>query len=374
MVLRILRGFAAVGRRSSKKVRVLVGGPRRPALARQAAPGHALTPAVPRAARAVHRLVALKVLRGGEGGTPSVGFPAARRFSRRVVADGGVLVAFVSVARRVVERARTRPNRGPFRPERPELRLAGDELGGRLLAVDFARTEPGVVRGEALHLGAQRVVVARQRAHPALQLAHCTPQRLRRALLRRCARVAAAAGPGPSARNAGSAGERAERRGRAGRGGARGVREDGARANQREGGPTGKPDVFLGGGARGLSVGHQGRGLVARRARDGWGSAHDRVRGYRRGDRSRGSETKVLRYRLNVTARVCWNHEPRTGLDHSRTPRGFIRENDSRTSGFLRQSQVRSAPPATEDATRSGAVSFSRRFFSPSEICARDVP
>ena len=301
MVLRICRGFPSAREKTFVFVkRVLMRGLRGPALARQTAPCHALAPAVPRAARAVHGLVALGVLRGGEhaarcGGVFVIFIVIA--FRGIPLPDGGVFVA--RLGRPVgVRRGTRRLRRRAFRPERAELRLAGDELVGRILAVAQV-TEPGVVRAEALNLGAKHVVVARQRVHLPLQLAHLPSQSLREKLRGRRARVAVAAKPGASAGSAGSAEERAERRGRAGGGGVRGVREDAARAHQRESGLAGKPDASLGGGARGLAVDHQRGGLIAWHAGDGWGNAHDRVRGYRRGDRSRGSvESKPLSYTL----------------------------------------------------------------------------
>jgi hypothetical protein len=239
VVLRVRDGVRFVKR---VRMRGLFG----PALARQTAPCHALAPAVPRAARAVHGLVArVLVLRGGEhaaglrGGVFTIFVVIASRGIP--LADGGVFVARLSrVARVGVRRGRSlRLHRqDSLRPERAELRLAGDELVGRLLAVAQV-TEPGVVRAEALNLGAQRVVVARQRVHLPLQLTHLPSQSLREALRGRRARVAVAAEPGASAGSAGSAEERAERRGRAGGGGVRGVREDAARAHQRESGLAG---------------------------------------------------------------------------------------------------------------------------------------
>ena len=241
-------------------------GLRRPALARQAAPGHALAPAVPRAARAVHRLVALGVLRGGEGARRCLGVAARRLF---------FLVAFFSAP------------------------LAD---GG----VSIAR----VVR---------------------------TPRRRR-------ARVTAAAGPGPPRKR--------RERGRTRRG-TRSRRTRRARRTRRwrtrpptRGGLAGNQTPPWA-AALADARGHQGRGLVARHARDGWRNAHARVRGYpcegtaRAGVSQEFLEAKrvtpsvfIAKYRYNLNSRtLVWSpwfslsiRRPRffdwskqvSGCDHSR--------------------------------------------------------
>ena len=137
----------------------------------------------------------------------------------------------------------------------------------------------------------------------------------------------------------------------------RGVREDAARAHQRESCLAGKPDASLGGGARGLAVDHQRGGLIARHAGDGWGNAHDRVRGYRRGDRSRGSvESNALVHTKTfvVTARY--------GRNDSRTWVEFAEASISRI-----------------DPTKSGSATDMCRFFSafrfpPSRSGERESP